>query len=234
MREWLKRLRTRSRRKFDFPDMRAFQFPNQLKVYLIGFSYDSLTAQMVSWLSNILVSRKINQQRIVRFNNNTGTTRQELTEALQDEGPRVELFCGHGLSTGLLGPPQGQIAGSILSDPSRVIYDIQMITDTPSAMFAFCCHAGDRFGRAFTALKDKQFLGFKGEIPFPLEKYDDLKYAFQSVARSIIQEGRITENHRQMFLDRLNKISSEISTYENPTLLEMWLDEYKKHLATYV
>lgn len=232
--EWFNRLRKRPPKPaWEFPQVAEFDFPEQLRVFLISFSYDAVTTQMGTWLSGVLTSRNVEQTRIFRLHDNMRSRRENLEELLQDQNPRIELFCGHGSAIGLCGPPQSEVTGSILSDLRMIIYDIEMITETPSSMFAFCCQAGERFGRAFAALRDKQFMGFKGEIPFPLELYDDLKYLFQTVACSIIQDGRISGAHREMFLDRLDEIGSQSVSYENPTLIGLWLDEYRKYLAVY-
>lgn len=197
------------------------------------FSYDAITAQTVTWIRDILVSRQVNQDKIVRFSDSSKSSKEELTRSLEDKATRIEIFCGHGSNTGLFGPPQMQPAGSILRDPSFVIYDADMITDTPSSMFAFCCQAAHTFGRVFSSYKDKQFMGFKDDIPFPLELYEDLKYVFQTVAKDIIQKGHISRVHRDMFLDKLDEIYSQSGAYQNPTLVELWLYEYKKHLMLY-
>jgi hypothetical protein len=187
---------------------------------------------MFNWLRDILVSRKVDQKTIFRFNDSK-SDKQLLAKALEDKTKRVEIFCGHGLATGLFGPPQGPVAGSILSDLTSIIYDVEMITPTPSAMFAFCCQAAQTFGRVFASYRDKQFLGFSDDIPFPLELYDDLKYVFQTVAKDILQQGEITDSHRQLFFSKLNEIASQPLDYQNRVLVELWLGEYKKHLRLY-
>lgn len=221
------------KRVWQLPQMAKFNFPAHIKVYLIGFSYDTLTTQTVTWIQDILVSRKINQDKIVRFNNISKGSKEEVAKSLEDNADRIEIFCGHGCHNGLYGPPQSQVAGSILTDSSFIIYDMDMITATPSSMFAFCCMAAQNFGRVFTSLKDKQFMGFKDDIPFPIELYEDLKYVFQTVAKNIIQEGRILDTHKNMFLEKIDEIASQASSYSNPTLIELWLDEYRKHLMVY-
>ena len=152
---------------------------------------------------------------------------------LEDKTKRIEIFCGHGSSTGLFGPQHRQVAGSILSDLSSIIYDVDMITDTPSSMFAFCCQAAQIFGRVFSSYKDKQFMGFMDDIPFPLELYEDLKYVFQTVAKDIIQRGRISSIHREMFFAKLDEIGSQHVDYQNPALIDLWLYEYKRHFMLY-
>ena len=221
-----------AKQPWQLPDMRRLAIPSNTKIYLIGFAYDQLTTQTATWIRDVLSSRKANQKQVLRFSDNT-CTKDELRNSLLDTTPRVEIFCGHGCSDGLFGPDHAQAAGSILTDPRFVIYDFDMITPTPSSMFAFCCHAGKNFGRAFTALQDKRFMGFKDDVPLPIELYDDLKYVFQTVAKDIIIKGEIEENHHDMFLERLHQIASQSSSYQNPTLLELWLGEYQKYLMTY-
>jgi hypothetical protein len=216
------------------PEMGRFDVPSHIKIYLIGFSYDPPTTQMSAWLRDILSSRKISQDNIVRFNDDSDCSRESLARILADGTPRVEVFCGHGVGHGLSGPPRVQAAGSILNDLSFVIYDTDMITVTPSSMFAFCCQAARNFGRVFTSYKDKQFMGFKDDIPFPIELFDPLKYVFQTVAKDIIQTGGISPNHKNMFLEKIKEIALQSSNYQNPTLVQMWLDEYSKHLMVYL
>ena len=214
--------------------MDKFTIPDHIKVYLIGFSYDTLTAQTFTWIKDILASRKVSQDKIVRFTDGKNCSKESLAKSLEDDNARVELFCGHGCNGGLFGPPHAQPAGSILSDSNHVIYDMDMISFTPSAMFAFCCQAAQNFGRVFTSYKDRQFMGFKDDVPFPIELYEDLKYVFQTVAKDIIQQGRISAEHKAMFLEKLNEVESQSASYQNPTLIEIWLDEYRKYLTTYL
>jgi len=225
--------RKRSAKKtWAVPDLARFDWPKDTLVYLIGFSYDPPTAQMFEWLREILASRKIDRTRVLRFTE-AQQTRQDLAHALRDGKKRVELFCGHGCYTGLFGPPQAEIAGSILKDLTSIVYDADMITETPSSMFAFCCQAAHTFGRVFSAYKDKQFMGFADDVPFPLELYDDLKYAFHTVAKDIIRSGQILPRHQEIFLEKLREINSQAHTYKNPTLVHLWLYEFEKHLRLY-
>jgi hypothetical protein len=218
---------------WQFPIMEKFDFPAHIRVFLIAFSYDGVTKELVKWLHNILTSRSVNQKRIVRFTDGGVDVKEQLTEALRDSSPRIELFCGHGCTSGLLGSPRFQVVGSILSDLTFVVYDTEMITETPSSLFAFCCHAARTFGRVFASYKEKQFMGFDGEIPFPVELYDDMRYAFQSVSRNIITSGRISSLHQAMFLEKIDEIDSQAHLYQNPKLVKMWLHNYRKQLRVY-
>lgn len=221
-----------ARTTWSVPDLKKFEWPKDTVVYLIGFSYDAPTGQMFNWLCDILSSRKNDRERVVRFTDSQ-FSRQDLSGLLKSDQKRVELFCGHGCYTGLFGPPQGEIAGSILKELTSIIYDQDMITETPSSMFAFCCQAAHTFGRVFSAYKDKQFMGFVDDVPFPVELYDDLKYVFQAVAKDIIQAGRILPRHREIFIDKLYDVRSKAHEFMNPTLVELWLDEFEKHLKVY-
>lgn len=219
------------KREWVFPQVESFDLPPDLIVYLIGFSYDAPTTKMAGWLKEILASRKVQQSKIVRFGDKCN--KDQLAKALAEKTPRIELFCGHGNGSGLYGPPQQEVAGSVLSDLTSIIYDVEMITETPSSMFAFCCQAAQVFGRIFSSYKDKQFMGFRDDIPFPLELYDDLKYVFQTVAKDIIQHGRIERRHRQMFLEKLDEIARQPVDFQNAVLIDLWLAEYRKHLMVY-
>src|SRR4051812_8090102 len=103
---FFKRQKKSSKRAWTFPEMDEFEIPNGLNVYLIGFSYDPPTNQMVTWLREILTSRKVNQAKIIRFNDSNKNGKEELRTLLEDKTKRIELFCGHGSKSGLFGPSQ--------------------------------------------------------------------------------------------------------------------------------
>lgn len=225
-------------KNWEFPAMEDFELPRNLSVFLMAFSYDSATGQLATWFHKVLTSRNIDQSRVLRFSNDGGDIKgvdikEELTMALQDKTVRVELFCGHGIGTGLLGPPRLQVVGSILSDRSFVVYDTEMITETPSSLFAFCCFAARRFGRVFASYNEKQFMGFDDEIPFPVDLYEDMKYVFHSVSKDIIISGRISQSHGKMFLEKIDEIASQAHLCRNPKLVRVWLHSYQKRLRVY-
>jgi hypothetical protein len=101
-------------------------------------------------------------------------------------------------------------------------------------MFAFCCDAAHNFGSVYTSFKGKQFMGFTGEIPLPKELYEDFKNIFQSIGRDIIQSGGILAKHREMFLKEVDKLIVNSDNYKNPTLIKIWLTDYKRLLKVYV
>jgi len=213
--------------------MEDFELPTNLSVFLMAFSYDTATNQLATWVQKVLISRNIDQNRVFRFSDGGVDVKDKLTEALKDKVVRVELFCGHGVPSGLLGPPRLHVVGSILSDRSFVVYDNEMITATPSSLFAFCCFAARKFGRVFASYDEKQFMGFHDEIPFPVDLYEDMKYVFQSVSKDIIISGRISQSHGSMFLDKIDEIALQADLYRNPKLIRMWLHSYRKHLRVY-
>src|SRR6266403_4812604 len=94
---WLKSRRERSsERIWKLPEMKSFHVPEGFVLYLIGFSYDAVTAQTITWIRDILVSRKVRQDKIFRFNDNSQGSKEELTESLKGNATRIEIFCGHG------------------------------------------------------------------------------------------------------------------------------------------
>lgn len=222
-----------AKRGWDFPAMEEFELPRNLRVFLVAFSYDTATSQLATWLKKVLTSRRIDQSRIVRLSEAGVDIKEELTDALRDKVVRVELFCGHGIASGLLGPPRLQVVGSILSDLSFVVYDNEMITETPSSLFAFCCHAARKFGRVFSSYDEKQFMGFNDEIPFPVELYEDMKYVFHTVSKDIIMSGQISRLHGRMFLEKIDEIGSQAPLCQNPKLIKVWLHAYRKRLRVY-
>lgn len=216
----------------DFPFMDDFDFPDSTYVFLIGFSYDTPTKQTFTWIKNIL-SKSNKQDKILRFHD-ANFKKTDLIAELDKNFERVEIFCGHGESNGLNGPPYHKINPDFFKDIHSIIYDVEMITTGPSSMFAFCCSAAKKFGRAFASLKDNRFIGFNDEIPFPKELYDDLKYIFQIITKDIIQKGKIENIHEIMFIQEIDKLINNVDKYKNPDKIGIYLLEYRNLFRAYI
>lgn len=218
--------------RLDFPPMENLKFPDDVHILLVGFSYDTPTKQTYTWIENVL-SESAAQHRVLRFHNE-GLAKSILEATLVNIRGRIEIFCGHGSSEGLYGPPFLATLPMLLKDRHSIFYNIGMITPGPSSMFAFCCGAANKFGRMFAAQKGNLFIGFKGDLPFPQELYGDLKYVFQIVAKDIIERGKIESTHEKMFIQEIDKLIDTSGKYKNPTLAEIWLEEYKYHFRAFV
>lgn len=216
----------------DFPLMDDFDFPDSINVFLVGFSYDPPTAQTITWIKDIL-SKSSKEDKILRFHD-ADFKKADLILELNKKFERVEIFCGHGENEGLNGPPHHEINPDFFKDIHSIIYDVQMITTGPSSMFAFCCSAAKKFGRAFVSLKGNRFIGFNDEIPFPKELYDDLKYIFQKITKDIIQKGKIEEIHQTMFIQEIDNLIDNIDKYKNPDKIGFYLLEYRNLFRAYI
>lgn len=216
----------------NFPFMDNFDFPDSIYIFLIGFSYDTPTRQTFTWIKNIL-SKSNKQDKILRFHD-ANFKKTDLIAELDKNLGRVEIFCGHGESDGLNGPPYHKINPDFFKDIHSIIYDAGMITTGPSSMFAFCCSAAKNFGRAFASVKGNNFIGFKGELPFPPELYDDLKYIFQLIAKDIIQKGKIEIEHELMFFKEIEELIENVEKYKNPEIIGPYLLEYKNLFKAYI
>jgi hypothetical protein len=216
-----KLLRFVSRKKSKFSKVcegiENFSFPEDSNIFLIAFSYDIPTKQTFTWIKDFL-KKSNKQERIYRFHDD-GFKKSELAESLLRENNRVEIFCGHGEIKGLNGPPYSSLSPDIFKDRHSIIYDSEMINSGLSSMFAFCCNAGKTFGSEFTAIKGNTFIGFKGEIPFVTELYDDLKYIFQIIAKDVIEKGQVGIEHEIMFIREIDELIENVDKYKNPDII---------------
>ncbi len=209
------------------------EFPQSKCVFLIGFSYDRPTKETFSWIRNLLPNA-MERSNVLRFHDDN-FSRETLEQELRNEFERVEIFCGHGDIDGLYGPPYNLQSPDILKNIHTIIYDGEMVCPGPSAMFAFCCSAGDSFGRVFSSLPGNTFMGFKGDLYFPRELYGDLKNIFQILANDIIQTGIIEKRHEKIFIEEIDKLISNVqSKYKYADLMGSYLLEYRELFIAYV
>ncbi len=138
-------------------------------------------------------------------------------------------------SIGLYGPPQDT---DILRKMHSIIYDGNVIEVGPSSMFAFCCRAADSFGREFSSKPGNAFMGFNGDLSFPTELYEDLRYIFQTITKDIIQRGKIEKEHKDLFINEIDKLIQNVEKrYNDPDLSDRigsYLLEYKDLFRVFV
>lgn len=212
------------------------KFPDTTHVFLIGFSYDRPTKEMYTWTKDFL-SQTHAASRVFRFNGEN-FSKQKLAEQLDQELNRVEIFCGHGSSKGLFGPPFNELSQDILKEVHHIIYDADMQRLGPSSMFAFCCGTAAEFGREFVSLRDNRFIGFQNDIPLANELYGDLKLIFQTIARSIIQKGRIENEHAEYFTSQIQALLDDLKRnpgkYSFPNTMGSILEHYQDSFRAFI
>lgn len=224
------------REKRKYPAIEKIKFPDSSYVLLIGFSYDRATKQTYSWIQNIL-SKSDAKNRVCRFHNKD-FRKSDLVAKLDEGLNRVEIFCGHGSNDGLYGPPFNEMSPDILKELHHIIYDTTMQRTGPSSMFAFCCGTAGRFGREFSSLKDNRFIGFNDDIPLADGLYSDLKFIFQTMAKDIIEKGRIEGDHAEFFLKEINSLIEELNRNPNkyalPGLMGSYLVHYRDRFKAFI
>lgn len=98
------------------------------------------------------------------------TYEQLLAELAPESDTKIALiFCGHGDSSGLLGP------GADPSSPDyekvrSYFYEEAFLYLGPQRMLAFCCSAAVGLGDAFRTTTDRLFIGFKKPIGFVMKE----------------------------------------------------------------
>lgn len=181
------------------------------EIFLVGFEYDTATKITFPWIKETSIpdSEKI---KIHRFHNGDTNDQNTLKEILHFDRPEyvkvVEIFCGHGNNTALLGPPMNS------ATKHNEFYKLSMISPSASSLFAFCCYSGGLFGVAYSLSKNKVFMGFTEKIFLPLEVTSELKSIFQDIASAIIIEGEITEKHEKDFKNLITKLMGKVENGE--------------------
>ena len=196
-------------------------------VILIGFDYDKETKIVYEWIADPNFLNSLPNVEITRFHNGNAQEQKLLGNQLKaNKSNSIEIFCGHGSDDALLGPP---LSGA--SVPSK-FYSIDMITNFPSSLFAFCCHSGKFFGLFYSVSgEEKKFMGFTNRIQVLPFLRDELKEIFQTVAISIVSDGGINEKHEKQFKDLITQLMENIEKglfyCSTPLLALISLHNYK-------
>jgi hypothetical protein len=209
---------------------------NQTKTDLIlfGFQYDKVTNQTITWLDLSLPNSKMNIHKL----NDVHTFQETLANLISNKNYKLEMFCGHGIGIGLLGPEQNNdLKQHITINNLRhsIFYTTEMVSTLPGSLFAFCCNSAKTFGKSYGTFIGKVFLGFKDELPFPEEIYSLVKEAFQRTALEIIKSGQIESKHEVFLKSVIDEIIEKAHNgevvCENPFLIELYLNQFKVHLV---
>ena len=169
--------------------------------------YDPTTERTSHWLDGLSVP--IGAIRHISIG--TDIDRDEVSDTLQatQHLKRVKIFFGHGIESALLGPPEGTHSDISLDDKTySVIYDAEMVGETPSALFAFACHAGKSLGERFCLPAGRSFLGFTDGLVLPImdkECRDVWRNIIRTIASQIIHDGTIEPKHEESLRELYNK-----------------------------
>jgi hypothetical protein len=207
VREWLSRpaIKSRTHQRHDGAPAEARNSPAP-PVLVWGPAYDPLTIVMEPWLRE-LESASVD----CLFGDQVRRDRVELSVRNNPGG--LAIFCGHGTTDALLGPPvQPYVIGYGDSKHSR-IYDISTVPLGPKWMFAFCCAAGSELGATFSSFEGRVFLGYSEEIGVDFrdaERVEVWKDIVLAAARRMIQDGGITPAHLDVLRDSYDRALTHV------------------------
>lgn len=175
---------------------------------LIGFKYDEATEIVFDWITDITFLSALPNNCLFSYHNGTLDEQEKLTSQLKQlKNGVVEIFCGHGSTSALLGPSPNS------SEKHYNFYHTDMVSELPGSLFAFSCYSAEFFGWFYScAGKNKMFLGFTKEIRLSREDAINLevKKIFHDVAIAVVNTGKITEEHRGLFINSISKLIKDI------------------------
>jgi hypothetical protein len=209
-------------------------------VILLGFDYDELTKQTVTWFNDLTIPLAVGPENLYRIHD-TEMRKAEILETFKKirNSKRVEVFCGHGDYDALLGPPEGLPTDLSIGDIAHaVVYDDGMIIPNRGCMFAFSCRAGKALGRTYGALEGKVFLGFKDDLPMHFDKafVSRLRRIFGLVAQEVINTGSVLPAHetllRRLYDDMISELLDDNSCKQK-FLLKLYMQEHKSQIIRF-
>jgi hypothetical protein len=185
----------------------AGNFDQPRSLLLWGAGREDGSEVMIEWLREIESPPDISRHSVI----GKTVTRNDIAQSLEHtiDSRRVKVFCGHGSEDALLGSPYDGCQMVTLNGESySVLFDATMISDHPSALFAFCCKSASKLGNDFVSPGGRTFLGYAENIGYDLsneECQQSWKNIITRVAEEIVKDGEIKRKH----LELLNSLYDE-------------------------
>ena len=176
--------------------------PLPLSVLLWGAGRNDGSGIMCEWLNDISSPQDVPRHVAV----GKSVTRDDILNTLRDteNTRRVKIFCGHGYEDSLLGATySGCQVLTLDGDDYSVLYDPSMVSDCPSALFAFCCKAAKKLAADFVSPGGRTFLGYAENIGYDLfneECQQTWKDIVTKVAEEVIKDGEIKKKHHDLLM----------------------------------
>lgn len=170
---------------------------------LWGPAYDSLTHFTSGWLGALSVPKRVANKKLL----GEGIKKSEIRAVLNElrSGRALAIFCGHGVSQALLGPPQKDNNDILVgSTHHAAIYERDLFGYGPSAIYAFCCGSGKGLGRSFASSAERTFLGYSEDILITTRNEEcslTWKNIIHSMCAEFVKDGSILQQHRRLLED---------------------------------
>jgi hypothetical protein len=208
-----------------------------LSLILWGAGREDGSGIMCEWLKDINSPPDVTRHVVV----GKSVTRDDILGTLRDteHARRVKVFCGHGYDDFLLGATYpGCDTFTLDGEDYSVLYDASMVSDCPSAMFAFCCKAAKKLAADFVSPGGRTFLGYVENIGYDLfneECQRTWKDIITKVAEEVVKDGEIKKKHHdllvRMYDDAIDHYMSGPGRDNDRALdMAMYLIRHQKYL----